>query len=59
LDTSPRRSFDGRSRRRRCAARARWLETEPDKDNSALSKYAAFKTFAGLKLAQSEQGRAR
>lgn len=33
----------------------RWLELKPDNDNSALSKYAAFKTFAGLKLAQSEQ----
>jgi hypothetical protein len=33
----------------------RWLELKPDNDNSALSRYAAFKTFAGLKLGQSEQ----
>ncbi len=33
----------------------RWLELKPENDNSALSKYAAFKTFAGLKLNQSEQ----
>ena len=33
----------------------RWLELKPENDNSALSKYAAFKTFAALKLEQSEQ----
>lgn len=33
----------------------RWLDLKPENDNSALSKYAAFKTFAGLKLNQTEQ----
>ena len=33
----------------------RWLALKPENDNSALSKYAAFKKFAALKLEQSEQ----